>query len=1200
MIKKILYCISFILFTTGSYTQTNLISDPLDGEFTGKISPDGRYALIATVGGTMGVLDIKKGVVMSTFKGAFGNLAEFLPDNEHLLISDKELKLLNVFTAETIRKFIIDRKTKVKPFDNGVKTILFPNSIIDTGIVILSDMSRKKIYDPDKKNDSVWIINTLRGDTIVKFESEFVEIIDVAGYKEWIAILGATRTDTSIAIYKFDNFGAVRHNVIKSIAEQIGYLPNLTFSKTGKYLIYQSQRDRQYNIIEVNTGRLLPVLDKYAYILDFDESDQNLIVQAMQGPQYESYNKPDNLKIFQLSTQKLLFEGHISKGKIARFSSMPDVYVVLDKLNLWGNNSNSSKQEIQIKSLKDGKIKQTIPAETGMYTYIIVGKFLIYLKYNEYRQKKLVYLDMEIGQIVREISVLSQASITDIDYLSDSKKLLLTVNNKIITLDIQNNLRLEYLPFDSIRECAVNEGANKIALLQLCFPSGLRLTLRSIDQNQVLFSKLIENEFIKNIQIGPNGKFLSYTFGASTVILEASTGREIGRFPTSDLNGPTHCWWSRSGKYLYNIRWVSESLPTGIAYQHFYKTDNTSIINGSKLVLQKIDPVDGKILADFILSGGYVKIAISDFDDTVIVLNTEYADQTSRCRITILDERLAVKKSVMTDDPPYSVAECHFYPDADHFVLIFIDKNAKALRSKIYDIQSGQQCHATIPENQRVFYQTPLNLNMLIDSYNMEELRFFDLGKTEMLFSLRFKGINDYMFLTPDNYYWATRGAASMIRFSKDGKDFSFRQLDIVYNRPDKVLERLNQSDTSLIKKYQGAYLERLKKLELKDKNLAAEFSPPVIQDLTPDLPFATSDSFLNLEIAAIDTNGLLRQINIWVNDVPLYGRKGIPVEDSERAFKQLRVTIPLSAGRNIIQLSCTNLYQVESMLQEIDITCNMPAQKKNLFLFLMGISNYSDSSLNLIYAVKDVLNVDSIFRASCNYYDSIVSYRLLNDSATLDNFKYWKTILKNTNADDHVILYYSGHGQQVRDGYYLLTYDVNKKQPEERGISYQLLEWLFDSIPARQQLVLLDACESNELDVGAQDQIIKENTMPTPDLIFNLKGNFNSDFIAGYENRTDIMKELFIDLRRNTGTVVISASSAIQKAKESKELGNGIFTSGFLNGLTSLEADVNKDKNVTITELQNFLTKYVLEKSNGEQKPAFRAENTTNDWRVW
>ncbi len=54
------------------------------------------------------------------------------------------------------------------------------------------------------------------------------------------------------------------------------------------------------------------------------------------------------------------------------------------------------------------------------------------------------------------------------------------------------------------------------------------------------------------------------------------------------------------------------------------------------------------------------------------------------------------------------------------------------------------------------------------------------------------------------------------------------------------------------------------------------------------------------------------------------------------------------------------------------------------------------------------------------------------------------------------------------------------------------------------------------------------------------------------------------------------------------------------LNGLRNRNADLNKDGAIMVSELQSWLGMEVEELTNGNQRPVFRAENVSNDWRMW
>jgi hypothetical protein len=95
-------------------------------------------------------------------------------------------------------------------------------------------------------------------------------------------------------------------------------------------------------------------------------------------------------------------------------------------------------------------------------------------------------------------------------------------------------------------------------------------------------------------------------------------------------------------------------------------------------------------------------------------------------------------------------------------------------------------------------------------------------------------------------------------------------------------------------------------------------------------------------------------------------------------------------------------------------------------------------------------------------------------------------------------------------------------------------------------------------------------------------------------------MSELFTDLRRGTGVTVISSSGGAEYAMESDEWKNGLFYYCLLHCLKDKAADTNKDGQIMISVLQNYLRKEVTSLSNGAQQPTSRIENLSMDFRIW
>ena len=111
------------------------------------------------------------------------------------------------------------------------------------------------------------------------------------------------------------------------------------------------------------------------------------------------------------------------------------------------------------------------------------------------------------------------------------------------------------------------------------------------------------------------------------------------------------------------------------------------------------------------------------------------------------------------------------------------------------------------------------------------------------------------------------------------------------------------------------------------------------------------------------------------------------------------------------------------------------------------------------------------------------------------------------------------------------------------------MLDGLLDDIPARKKLLLLDACNSGENDEG----FAKMDNSSTDGRGANVK--IGDEIVK--ESNFKKMKELFVNVRNNSGAYIISATGGIQKALEGeavmldgKPIENGSFTYAVLEYL--------------------------------------------------
>jgi hypothetical protein len=154
----------------------------------------------------------------------------------------------------------------------------------------------------------------------------------------------------------------------------------------------------------------------------------------------------------------------------------------------------------------------------------------------------------------------------------------------------------------------------------------------------------------------------------------------------------------------------------------------------------------------------------------------------------------------------------------------------------------------------------------------------------------------------------------------------------------------------------------------------------------------------------------------------------------------------------------------------------------------------------------------------------------------------------------------------------------------------------------------MIDACHSGEVD---KDELKVDNSSDVT-LADGTRGGLKtysyrgvgiiddgSEHI-GLANSFELMQELFTNLNRGSGAIVISAAAGKGYALESAEWKNGVFTYAVQSGLKNRMADINRNGIITISELKMYVIKEVEILTKGAQKPTSREDNMENDYQIW
>jgi hypothetical protein len=460
--------------------------------------------------------------------------------------------------------------------------------------------------------------------------------------------------------------------------------------------------------------------------------------------------------------------------------------------------------------------------------------------------------------------------------------------------------------------------------------------------------------------------------------------------------------------------------------------------------------------------------------------------------------------------------------------------------------------------------------------------------------------LNEGNFILVDSggYYTANKSQIRKIAIRENEYCHPISDLDIKYNRPDIVEGELGLQDSTMLKTIHLAYKKRLEKLHLNWRTIENTDIFPLSTIVNSQFIQSRADSdHIRIPMHFNSYEGYLSAVNVWVNKVPLYGIRGIDISQLRLSQLDTALEIPLANGENNIAIGCVDDRGVPGAQDKIQINYEPGQSSPGRVWFIgIGVSHYFESGKDLDYAAKDIHDLDSAFKSRYKnlLFDSLLIDTMVNRQ-TIDALKKW---VAKSGINDKVILAVSGHGL-LNDSldFYLAPYGMDFKRPERYGISYAELESVLDSIPARQKLFLIDACHSGEVDKDELMELTSQMKTDPAGAVRYAKNELlkNHNVGLGLKNSFEYMEDLFENLTRTNGTLVIAAARGKQFANEGRQWGNGAFTYSVLDVFRTVGS-----KTLDISELRDRVAAKVQALTHGRQNPTSSEDFIENDWPIW
>lgn len=296
------------------------------------------------------------------------------------------------------------------------------------------------------------------------------------------------------------------------------------------------------------------------------------------------------------------------------------------------------------------------------------------------------------------------------------------------------------------------------------------------------------------------------------------------------------------------------------------------------------------------------------------------------------------------------------------------------------------------------------------------------------------------------------------------------------------------------------------------------------------------------------------------------------------------------------------------------------PLQAKGeRYAFIVGIDRYDDDAIpRLDGAVKDARALKEALIAKCGFDPRRIT--MMTTDSLDPILKPTKTNLSRVSAaflsqdfqpDDVVFMFYAGHAVEIGGGAYLVPMDATltpnriigdaaelfgmkndkkkkseedtpakknefKFSPEQMNLLNAAIPFRIGQLPVKHVLAAFDMCRTS-----AWDSVESE-------------GKMRSVFTTAIQNSTDVTRAVAIGEGPRDNNVQTSSAVwfACQPGKASFETnGRGYFSLALERGITTNEADGNKDGEVSVVELKSYLDDAVPKLSGGKQAPMGRME---------
>jgi len=424
-----------------------------------------------------------------------------------------------------------------------------------------------------------------------------------------------------------------------------------------------------------------------------------------------------------------------------------------------------------------------------------------------------------------------------------------------------------------------------------------------------------------------------------------------------------------------------------------------------------------------------------------------------------------------------------------------------------------------------------------------------------------------WVLWTPSGYYDAAAGAEDLLGWhvnqgpDKEALFYSVAQFRDRLYRPDVIARVLDTLDVrtaleqaDLVRREVTTPVEPLQKV-----------LPPVVELVSPREGIQVTDTDLLVTFLLQSPSGdPVTELQGLVDGRVVTIRPN-PLSRGQDELKG-KLILPIPPQNVTIGLRAQNRHGTSAVataqVNWVGLATARPSP--NLYVLAIGVGSYPPASdiESLDFPAKGARELATLLENQAGgLYEKVVTRVLLDGEATQDAiFDGLDWLEEMTQSTDVAMLFLAGHGVKSKKGqYHFLPFDANLTRLRRTSVRGLELQGTLSRIRGRAALFFDTAYSGQVLDFpGAK--------------VLN-PSQVNVDEVANVLAQSE------------SGPIVFASSTGQQLSLENKELENGVFAAGLLEGLAGA-ADSNRDGFIMASELAHYVAQRVADLTNGKQTP--------------